>query len=53
MDTLDKYELLVLKAINLIGIEKRKRPGKLEIHGFLRKYDNFLEEEFIAISYIT
>ena len=47
MDTLDKYKLLVLKAINSIPTEKRKRPRKLEIHDFLRKYDNILDEEFI------
>ena len=47
MVTLDKYEVLVLKGIKSIRVEKRKRPGKVEIHDFLIKYDNFLDEEFI------
>ena len=27
MDTFDKYEVLVLKAINFIRVEERKRSG--------------------------
>ena len=46
MDTFDKG--FVLKAINFIRVEKRKRPGKGEIHEFLIKYDNFLDDEFIG-----
>ena len=46
MDTFDKYETLVLKAINFIRVEKRKRPGKREITEFLRNEDNFLDENF-------
>ena len=42
-----KCSFQAFKYVTFIRTEKRKRPRKLEIHDFLRKYDNFLDEEFI------